>query len=98
VYDEVVAPKEMWVFENEFHRVTNTRALGGGAIHGFMVDWLKDALAGRFGAGYAREVLIPPRGLGPYHPDGTPIFLPGRAESAAASVSPNGSTSAAPAR
>jgi pimeloyl-ACP methyl ester carboxylesterase len=83
VYDELVVPKELWVFENEFHRVTNSKALGGAAIHGFMVDWLKDAMAGRFGAEHAREVLIPQRGLGPYHPDGTPIFLPGRAQPSA---------------
>jgi pimeloyl-ACP methyl ester carboxylesterase len=95
VYDEVQAPKELWVFENEFHRVTNSKALGGAAVHGFMVDWLKDAMAGRFQSGYRREVLIPQRGLGPYHPDGTPIFLPGRANAASASVSPNGTPTAA---
>jgi dipeptidyl aminopeptidase/acylaminoacyl peptidase len=79
VYDELRAPKEIWVFENEFHRVTNSKALGGAAIHGFMVDWLKDAMDGKLPADHHREVLIPQKGRGPFEPDGAQIFLPGRA-------------------
>jgi pimeloyl-ACP methyl ester carboxylesterase len=78
VYDELKVPKEIWVFENEFHRVTNSRALGGAAIHGFMVDWLKDAMDGRLGPNHHREVLIPQKGLGPYHSAGESTLLPGR--------------------
>jgi pimeloyl-ACP methyl ester carboxylesterase len=78
VYDELQVPKEIWVFENEFHRVTNSRALGGAAIHGFMVDWLKEAMEGRLGPDHHREVLIPQHGLGPYHPAGGATLLPGR--------------------
>ncbi len=79
VYDEVRAPKELWVFENEFHRVTNSKALGGAAIHGFMVDWLKDAMDGKIGQDHRREVLVPPHGTGPFGQAGAKIFLPGRA-------------------
>jgi len=78
VYDELQVPKEIWVFENEFHRVTNCRALGGAAIHGFMVDWLKEAMDGRLGPDHHREVLIPQNGLGPHHPARGAILLPGR--------------------
>jgi dienelactone hydrolase len=78
VYDELRVPKEIWVFENEFHRVTNSRALGGAAIHGFMIDWLKDAMDGRLARDHRREVLIPQRGLGPFEPGGRPVFVPGR--------------------
>ncbi len=78
VYDELPGPKEIWVFENEFHRVTNSRALGGAAIHGFMVDWLKDAMDGRLAPDHRREVLIPHRGLGPFEPARGPVFVPGR--------------------
>jgi dipeptidyl aminopeptidase/acylaminoacyl peptidase len=79
VYDEIQSPKEIWVFENEFHRVTNSKALGGAAIHGFMVDWLLDAMADMVPSGHRREVLIPQRGRGPFEPGGAEIFLPGRA-------------------
>lgn len=81
VYDELRVPKEIWVFENEFHRVTNSRALGGAAIHGFMVDWLKDAMDGKLAPDHRREVLVPQRGLGPFQSGGAEIFLPGRAGS-----------------
>ena len=80
VYDELRAPKEIWVFENEFHRVTNSKALGGAAIHGFMVDWLKDAMDGKLAPDHRREVLVPQKGRGPFESAGAEVFLPGRAQ------------------
>jgi dienelactone hydrolase len=81
VYDELRVPKEIWVFENEFHRVSNSKALGGAGIHGFMIDWLKAAIDGKLATDHTREVLVPQNGLGPYQPAGSPVLLTGRAPS-----------------
>lgn len=79
VYDELRVPKEIWVFENEFHRVSNSKALGDAPIHGFMIDWLLAAMDGRLPADHKREVLVPQAGLGPYQPEGSPILVSGTA-------------------
>jgi pimeloyl-ACP methyl ester carboxylesterase len=66
VYDAIPGPKELWIFENEAHSLRGLRAIAGLNVYGFMLDWLNDALAGRYGAGYQRKLLIPKAGLGPY--------------------------------
>jgi alpha-beta hydrolase superfamily lysophospholipase len=67
-FETIAGPKELWVFENEAHSLGSMKALGGVHLFGFMLDWLRDALAGRFEPGYRRRVFIPQRGLGPYSP------------------------------
>ncbi len=67
-FEEIAGPKELWVFENEAHGLGKLKALGGGHLYGFMLDWVRAALDGRFEPGYRRRVLIPQRGLGPYAP------------------------------
>lgn len=68
-FETIAGPKELWVFENEGHTLANMRALGGVPLYSFMLDWVRDALNGRFGPGYRRKVLIPQRGgAGPYTP------------------------------
>jgi dienelactone hydrolase len=51
-FNEIVGPKEMWVFHDEFH------PLGGVMAHliPWLADWVLDALDGKFAAGYARRV------------------------------------------
>lgn len=79
-FEELAGPKELWVFENEFHRVTQREGIGGIDIYQFMADWLNDALAGRHPADLNKLVLIPQRdGSGPYTPPVESLLLPGRA-------------------
>ncbi len=69
VFEAIGGPKELWVFENEAHSLRGMKGLGGLNVYGFMLDWLQDALRGRYGPGYRRRVLIPQRtGTGPYTP------------------------------
>ncbi len=51
-FAELAGPKEMWVFQDEFH------PLGGVMAHliPWLADWIVDALAGRFEPGYSRRV------------------------------------------
>ena len=66
-FEEIAGPKELWIFENEGHTLANLRALGGVHLYSFMLDWVRDALDGKFAPGYARKKLIPQRGgAGPY--------------------------------
>ncbi len=55
-FGEVAGPKEMWLFQNEFH------PLGGVMAHliPWLADWIADALAGRFPADYARRTEFEP--------------------------------------
>ena len=52
LFERLRCPKELWVYENETHTF-------GSRLPDFylqVADWLHDALAGRFGAGYARRI------------------------------------------
>ncbi|MEP4378267.1 MAG: alpha/beta fold hydrolase [Alphaproteobacteria bacterium] len=67
IYEKVAGPKELWVIENDFHSPRNRPNFGGIDAFGFLADWLNDALAGKFGPGHKREILIPEHGDGgPY--------------------------------
>ena len=65
-YDKIKAPKELWVYEDAYHQ---TRMFDGDAtrsdIHMMGMDWLRDALAGKFKAGYARKMYVRTGGGGP---------------------------------
>jgi pimeloyl-ACP methyl ester carboxylesterase len=65
-YDKIKAPKEIWVYEDAYHQ---TRMFDGDAtrsdIHMMGMDWLRDALAGKFKAGYSRKMLVRTGGGGP---------------------------------
>jgi dipeptidyl aminopeptidase/acylaminoacyl peptidase len=78
-FDELPGPKELWVFENEFHRVTGRRGVGGLEIYHFIADWIKDALDGKHPHDLNRMVLVPQRsGAGPYSPAVRSFNLPHR--------------------
>ncbi|MBI4276884.1 MAG: alpha/beta hydrolase [Armatimonadetes bacterium] len=80
-FEEVAGPKEMWVFENEFHRVSSKEGIAGMEIYPFLADWLLDAVNGKYRAGHRRIVLVPQKtGAGPYSPAVKSVYLPTRTE------------------
>ncbi len=78
VFGELGGPKELWVLENEFHRVWTMEGLGGLDLNPFAVDWLCDALDGKIPPGHNKTVYIPQKsGRGAF--DGPlPDDYPGR--------------------
>jgi alpha-beta hydrolase superfamily lysophospholipase len=65
-YDKINAPKELWVYEDRYHQA---RLFEGGMTrndtHLFALDWLRDAVAGKFPAGHARQLYLRSNGGGP---------------------------------
>ena len=71
-YDKVTAPKELWVYEDQYHMA---RMFPGGDFaridtHMMAFDWIVDALAGKFPAGHARQTYLRSGGGGPHGPQG----------------------------
>jgi alpha-beta hydrolase superfamily lysophospholipase len=78
-FEELAGPKELWVFENEFHRVSGKAGIAGLEIYPFLADWLRDALSGRFPPDHRKIVLIPQRGAaGPYSAPVASVYVPDR--------------------
>jgi pimeloyl-ACP methyl ester carboxylesterase len=70
VWSTVRAPRELWVFEDQHHRVSLTRPNGHTLpwlmdIHELALDWLRDRLAGIPLAEPDRVAYVPPNGGGP---------------------------------
>jgi pimeloyl-ACP methyl ester carboxylesterase len=65
-YDKVTAPKELWVYEDTYHMA---RLFPGEFSrmdsHMMCMDWIVDALAGRFKPGYQRKMYLRTGGGGP---------------------------------
>jgi len=79
LFEELGGPKELWVFENEFHRVSGKAGIAGLEIYPFLADWLRDALAGRFARDHRKMVLVPQRsGAGPYSGAVPSVYVPDR--------------------
>lgn len=79
LFEEIRAPKELWIFEDEFHRVQAREGIAGLELHLFLGDWVQDALAGCIAAGHNKSVLIPQKtGKGPYSDLVETVYLPGR--------------------
>ena len=57
-FDEITAPKEFWVLENEFHRVWGMQGLGGLDLNPWAVDWLRKALKGEIPEDHDKTVYI----------------------------------------
>lgn len=55
-FQEIAGPKEMWVFENEYHPLGGVMA----ELIPWLADWLGDALAGRIPADHARRLQFEP--------------------------------------
>jgi dipeptidyl aminopeptidase/acylaminoacyl peptidase len=58
VFGELGGPKELWVLENEFHRVWTMEGLGGLDLNPFAVDWLRDALDGKIPLDHNKTVYV----------------------------------------
>ncbi|MFC1491235.1 alpha/beta hydrolase family protein [Nitrospinota bacterium] len=66
-FEELGGPKELWVLENEFHRVWAMNGLGGLDWNPFAVDWLRDALGGDVPPDHNKIVYVRQNtGAGPF--------------------------------
>ena len=66
VYDALTCPKEMWIFEDEFHRIRAPKNLGGGITFDFIAQWMLHAMNGAFDAGHNKKRFIKLNGDGLY--------------------------------
>jgi len=64
VFTALGGPKEMWIFEDEFHPITAPKALSGRRTFHFVAEWMSRALSGRIPPDHARKVMIKPNGDG----------------------------------
>ncbi len=46
-YEDLKVPKEMWVFENQYHPLWSIQNLGGMDCHDYALDWLQMTLQGK---------------------------------------------------
>ena len=58
VYEALAGPKEMWIFEDEFHPITAPKALGGRRTFHYVAEWMDRALSGKIAPDHARKTLI----------------------------------------
>ncbi|MFQ5896170.1 MAG: alpha/beta hydrolase family protein, partial [Nitrospinota bacterium] len=68
VFEEVRGPRELWVFENQFHPLWTIKNLGGLDCHPFVMDWLKKVLTEGAPKGLKRIAYARVRGKGPFDP------------------------------
>jgi len=67
VHSEITSPKEMWVFENQFHILWSIDNLGGLGFHHYMFDWLNRLFnSGSLPANYNRVAYVKKNGDGPF--------------------------------
>jgi len=78
VFGELQAPKELWVLENEFHRVWAMQGLAGIDLNPFAVDWLRDALNGKIPPNHNKTVYIRQKSGLAVFDDALPADYPGR--------------------
>ena len=64
VFEALSGPKELWVFEDEFHPLRSLEALGGLAVYPFIAAWMSRALAGEIPEGHSRKTLVKKTGEG----------------------------------
>ena len=78
-FDELTCPKELWVFENEFHRVSQREGIGRVDIYPYLADWLCDELDGRHPSDLNKKLLVQQKkGAGPYETPVKSFILPSR--------------------
>lgn len=78
VFEELGGPKELWVLENEFHRVWGMEGLAGMDLNPFAVDWLRDALDGKVPPDHNKTVYIRQKSGRAVFDDALPEDYPGR--------------------
>jgi dipeptidyl aminopeptidase/acylaminoacyl peptidase len=65
-YAELKAPKEMWVFENQFHQLRVVPNLGGLTSNEYVLDWINSAFNGGVSKRHDRVAYIRENGDGPW--------------------------------
>ncbi len=66
-YQELNAPKELWVFENQFHQLRIVPNLGGLTSNEYVLDWLQLALTGEgLAPTHDRVAYVRENGDGPW--------------------------------
>ncbi|HEY7657988.1 MAG TPA: alpha/beta fold hydrolase [Burkholderiales bacterium] len=80
-YHDLKVPKEMWVFENQYHPLWSISNLGGMDNHDYVMDWLKGLFSGkRVPTKRGRIAYIRENGDGPWGKcDWTLPIKPGQA-------------------
>ncbi len=78
IFNEMSCPKELWILENEFHRVWAMEGLGGLDLNPFAIDWLRDALDGKITADHNKTVYIRQKSGRAVFDDPLPADHPGR--------------------
>jgi pimeloyl-ACP methyl ester carboxylesterase len=64
VFDALSGPKELWIFEDEFHPIRSPKALGGHTTFHFLAEWMRRALSGELKDGLNRKAYIRQNGDG----------------------------------
>jgi dipeptidyl aminopeptidase/acylaminoacyl peptidase len=80
-FGDLKVPKEMWVFENQYHPLWGISNLGGLDAHDYVMDWLKGLLSGKHvPTKRGRIAYIRESGDGPWGKcEWTPPIKPGQA-------------------
>ena len=80
-FGELKVPKELWIFENQFHQLKSLPNLGGLDGHNYVFDWLANLLQGKgLRKNHSRIAYIRENGDGPWGDcDWTPPVRPGQA-------------------
>ncbi len=80
-YHDLKVPREMWVFENQYHPLWSISNLGGMDTHDYVMDWLKGLFSGkRVPTKSGRIAYIREGGDGPWGKcEWTPPIKPGQA-------------------
>ncbi len=65
-FAELKVPKEMWVFENQYHQQRSLSNLGGLANHEYILDWLGEVLNKGLPATHSRIAYVKEKGDGPW--------------------------------
>lgn len=71
LYEELAGPKELWIFQDDFHGGVREGLpnLGGLNVFPYLADWLKRVIDGKLPADQKVMRLVPKGGgLGPYEP------------------------------
>ena len=67
VYEALPRPKELWIFEDEFHPIFAPAELAGQGIFHFVAEWMSKALNGILKEGFERKAYIRKNGDGFYN-------------------------------
>jgi pimeloyl-ACP methyl ester carboxylesterase len=80
-FEDLRVPKEMWVFENQYHPLWSIANLGGLDCHDYVLDWLQMTLMGtKLSRRHRRIAYIREHGDGPFGDcDWSPPIRPGQA-------------------